>query len=414
MELMRQAKQLVKRVYYQPPIQRAVIKLVSPIKPPPYATATMEFDYGLWLGISSLHCVDGRQLGEDNTWPYFFRERIPTEYHTSNMPGSRAGHAINMTTLHIVMKRWDSVLPLVAALRKAFDECMATDGQALTLGDLYLLSKTGVALPALMVRRHESRIRDGALPADVATQFKIIAGVFMVVQHMLWSGRHEANDRLDAEIFYDYADKHGIFISPSGYACGGSRRKIMELYDIVYQCPADSTAADTDQLAAHGDPAQLVDYAINTTALDLMLLGAQRELQRFYYTKLGELGADDTRDCCLRHIEEQLGVDGDAPDFKCRGIWPLFDRLDDARIAHPPNADSGAVIEQFGLVAEPDSTTAVIAHYQDCLQRIVETASERQARIARILGRRDSGAITPQRVARRLNVLPVSVASRAS
>lgn len=413
MEALQKAKRLAKSIYYRPSVQGTVIRVVSQIAPPPYLTDTMEFDYGLWLGISALHCEDSRQLGEDNTWPRLFRERIPTEYHTSNMPGSRAGSTINMTTLHIVMKRWGDVIPLIESLRANYDSRFAHDAGPLQLSDLYMLSKSGVALPALMARRGTSdRVIDGSLPATVATQFKVIAGVFMVVQDMLWSGRYSADSRVDPETFFDDADDNGIFISPSGNACGGSRRKIIELYETVYR-PGDQIAASLDLIAAYADATQLFDYAANSVWLEQLIVGAQRELQRKYYLAAERLTSDQRSQDLAAHIERTVSSKGSegSPDFKRRGVWPVLDRTLAADIPHPVTISSNQIRQKLALEEELLSVDAVVEHYRNCLEVMAELSTASQRLIADILGRAAPKAISVKAVARRLNVIPKGLTS---
>ena len=413
MEALQKAKRLAKSIYYRPSVQGTVIRVVSRIAPPPYLTDTMEFDYGLWLGISALHCEDGRQLGEDNTWPRLFRERIPTEYHTSNMPGSRAGSTINMTTLHIVMKRWGDVIPLIESLRSHYDIRFDHDTDPLRLNDLYILSKSGVALPALMARRGTSdRVIDGALPATVATQFKVIAGVFMVVQDMLWSGRYTADSRVDPETFFDYADDHGVFISPGGNACGGSRRKIVELYETVYR-PGDRIAAAPDLIAAYSDADQLFDYTTNSVWLEQLIVGAQRELQSKYYRASTNMASEQWSQNLAAHIERTVSAKGSSgsPEFKRRGVWPLLDRTLDADIGHPLTVGSGQIKQKLALEADLVSTDAIMEHYRHCLDVLATLATASQRLIADVLGRPQPKPLSAKAVARRLDVIPKGLAS---
>ena len=60
-----------------------------------------EFEHGVWVGVSSAHTADGRQLGENNTAPSRFKEIIDTEYRLCKFPDSRNGGMINWQLIYV-------------------------------------------------------------------------------------------------------------------------------------------------------------------------------------------------------------------------------------------------------------------------------------------------------------------------
>ena len=390
MDLVHSTRQLIKRLYYKPTVQKTVLRMARPIVRPPYSTPTMEFDYGLWLGISAIHCVDGRQLGEDNTWPKIFREPIPTEFRESNMPGSRSGLKINMTTLHIVMKAWTETLPVVAALRSLYLSNSLPGLATLSIPDVYLVSRLGVSVPALMARRHNQPVADGEIPRPIATQFKIIAGLFMIVRNMLQEGHLEwlRKAEYDSDELFDYADSEGVLISPNAHACGGSRRKIVELIELL-RTGRHSYADDSQSLSEHVDVQQLMAYAAEAQMLELCMQTWQWRLSARYQQYLA-MPCADTDGLYSRRVE---------------ALEVLTNRLS---LLAPIRDHAPAEFETIKaeIEATPLSSGAdVQAHYVACSVRAARQCERLQRRLNAILGENRRVNITPKLVRKRLGVL---------
>jgi hypothetical protein len=182
-------------------------------------------------------------LGENNTSPAFYRENIPTKYHKSNFDGSRAGHMMNMSGLHEVMSRWEGALTLICAIRHCYTDRFQINSKELLPADLFILAKICISVPAFLARRLRNPVRDGGIPADVAAMYKVTAGIFMVFRKMMEDGIHwgEADRPISAEALYEYSDRNNVLISSAGHACAGSKRKIIELMDIMIKGEADKT-----------------------------------------------------------------------------------------------------------------------------------------------------------------------------
>lgn len=213
------------------------VALQRSMKGTPYLDPNMEFRYGVWGGISSIHCEDGRQLGENNTEPYGLKEAIDTEYRPCKFDDSRNGGVMNMSALHAMMTLWDDALDISRVLQRAFEQKYQADeaGAPATVVELYLLAKIATCLPAWLVRRRGSQWSDGRLDNRIAAQFQLISGVFMIGRHMQEIGEAglQADLRMSALELFNYADEHGIFISPDGQVCGGSRKKIIEFLELL-------------------------------------------------------------------------------------------------------------------------------------------------------------------------------------
>ncbi len=224
-------KSLLKKFYYQPNVQIVANRFLATFVPPPYKQNEMEFVYGLWEGISAIHCDDGRQLGEGNAGPGRFKESIPTNYRVGNLDGSRSGMMINMTALHNMMKLWDDAIDILMFMRTQYLKHYGIPDGKLTVYQVYIFAKICVAVPAYLARRKNSPVGDGEITTKIAAQFQLISGVFMIMRKMIEKGEPwlSASTCFDAEQLYDYADKNGVLVSREGYACGGATRKIVEL-----------------------------------------------------------------------------------------------------------------------------------------------------------------------------------------
>ena len=281
-------KSILKKIYYQSRIQKSCIKIISYFYPPPYQLDRMEFKYDLWLGISSIHCEDGRQLGENNTGPLFLKEKIATDYHTIKEEGSRAGKIMNMSALHNVMRVWDEALGIINVLRLGYIKRMGILDERLSLVDIYILAKLCIAIPAYLARRSERQIKDGELPLEIAAQFQLISGIAMIVRKMMERGEKWLNvdTQWDADKFYDYAEKYCVFISPDDHVCGGTKRKIIELMSFSINGPQQGQKV-TDKksylIRLVGDMDNFFDYASSTIKLELAILLCRAKAAEYFF-----------------------------------------------------------------------------------------------------------------------------------
>ncbi|MEL7311574.1 MAG: hypothetical protein AAFN07_08695 [Pseudomonadota bacterium] len=352
----------------------------------------MEFDYGLWLGPSSLRCETGRQLGEENVWPTLFRRHIPTEYNVTKMRGSRNGLLVNMTALHLVMRAWPKAVELMESLRDAYVSLQPEPMPVLSQHDLFILSKAGCGLPAYMVRSRPQRASDGQLPEVVGTQFKLIAGFFMTVQHNLW-GRDGGQLAFEsAEAFFDYADRHEIFTSPGGRACGGSQRKIMALYD--HLTPVRESPF-LEPLASLADVPKLLAYVAHSLHLELTLLFVQRHLKAMY------LEADGERTFDARNRREQIEWLRDT-----HHIEHTLRRLETMLIALP--IESGVAEEFRNEILNSAQSLRPGAGLRDHFRAMTEIVQRHghtcQSNILGLLGRSPLRALPRAQVERRLDL----------
>lgn len=115
---------------------------------------------------------------------------------------------------------------------------------------------------------------------------------------------------INEDALYDYADQHNLFLSPEGKptACGGSKRKILELLrQLIYlpNEPAPAISAEVEQnLAAIGELDDFLIYAISACRLELSLMLTQLTLKQFQDQAQGDSKA--TGILILKNILQQL------------------------------------------------------------------------------------------------------------
>lgn len=213
-------------------------KIISARRPfliKPWNDPAMEFKYGLWTGLSALLTESGRQLGEENTRPRPFNLHVPARTHTCKYDGSRNGKPINMSALQIAMKNFSAAVNLTDAIRTfQLDQSDINATDLPGIWDLYLISRASLALIAYPLRSQTSPSQT-TVSDTLASQYQFISGVFMICRHMIESGHPIINDNtpVTPTELYEYADLHGIFESPNGMVCAGSKLKIHEFLDVV-------------------------------------------------------------------------------------------------------------------------------------------------------------------------------------
>lgn len=303
---------LLTKLQPHPKLHNFVIDIYCRYYPLPFLDNAMEFRYGVWAGISTIRCKEGRQLGETNSTPLAFRRAAPTQFHSAHLEGSRAGYSINLTALQNIMRYWPDLMAFIQALRPHLLKKLGIRSEPLSAGDLYLLALTFVAIPAYLARRSKAPIGDGHITVLIADQQKLITGVFMIIRHMIEQNYPgiSTSSFINEDALYDYADQHNLFLSPEGKptACGGSKRKILELLrQLIYlpNEPAPAISAEVEQnLAAIGELDDFLIYAISACRLELSLMLTQLTLKQFQDQAQGDSKA--TGILILENILQQL------------------------------------------------------------------------------------------------------------
>lgn len=218
-----------------PTVRKLGLEVLKHIKAKPYERPNMEFEWDVWVGISSFHSADGRQIGENNTGPYPYHEAIETDHKVFKFDDSRQGMPCNMTALRSILPQWNDTLQMATLLRQRYIQKRGLQSNRFNLLDAYLYSKLGAALPSYLARRSQSPLADGKLPVLETAFFTLGVGPFMVMRALMEQGDLQCLDPLpqSADVWYAMADRSGSLITPKGYACAGSPKLIREFLDVT-------------------------------------------------------------------------------------------------------------------------------------------------------------------------------------
>lgn len=195
----------------------------------------MEFKYGLWVGVSSIFGEDGRQLGESNTRPPVFNRNVPAEIQTCHYPGTRNGKSINVSALRTAMKHFYDASAITVAICDYHMTQMGKSSEELPgIWDLYVVSRASLALIAYRYRADKVPTREH-LPDELASQYKLVTGIFMIARDMMFSSCDAATENryMSADELYDFADENQIFRAGTDMVCAGSTRKILEFLEFA-------------------------------------------------------------------------------------------------------------------------------------------------------------------------------------
>ena len=228
----------------------------------------MEFHYGLWNGVSALYSDSGRQLGEENARPLTLNHHVPAETLMCKYAGSREGRQINISALRIAMQNFGPALAITEAVRRRYLDLLQPSHQ-LGIWDLNIIARASIALVAYQQRFARQKLVSKTVSDALTSQYQFISGVFMICRHMMENADPliSNNQPLAAQTLYDYADKHGIFISFNGMACAGSTKKIIEFLEFCNQ--GDEEAADLTTIVT--EPDNWLQYALAAIEFDCLI-----------------------------------------------------------------------------------------------------------------------------------------------
>jgi hypothetical protein len=205
---------------------------------------------------------------------------------------------------------------------------------------------------------------------------------------------------------YDYADREGLFLSPTGAktACGGSKRKIIEFIDHIIYGPEkrniNSATKKLGEVSGIDDTSAFMNYAIGGIELELATMLARAAIRKQLLTAIEtNQKSDDSR--WLR-IKEKLN--GQAELTKnlthqvtiLSGMLEAIGRLDASRqwleLCHAP--------ENFDLTTYQATLTELKSYYTNTQNRILGTLGRSKLK---------KNSITLLHVNQKLDVVPTCV-----
>lgn len=323
---------------YINPLRRQMTRL-------PWERPDMEFELGVWRGVSAVQAISGRQIGEGNTRPFLFNRHIPAETYPCKYGGSRSGRPINMTALRIAMRHFDEASQIVGAV-KAFhlNQKKMHDRDRMTgLWDLYVIAQASIAIIAYSLRQRHTAPLEPPISNALASQYQFITGVFMICRHMIQNNpdRIATNETVCAEELFSYADRHALFHAPDGQVCAGSEAKIMEFLTFCIE-PINDNKDDPSRyapLAAYvGDPPAWYRYACAAIDLDIFLeIAARRQRIKAGDGDAAAMNAvistyERIRIYCLECAGQrvQSSVHGGSQDDQAKGLSDDTDQITQA------------------------------------------------------------------------------------
>ncbi len=176
---------------------------------------------------------DDRQVGEANVFPPALRLDRETEWRVCQYPGSRYqdDSPMNITALKAMIKHWKPMMAALLDVRAALAERLGiAPGQKWTIGDLHTLAVAVLALPAYSMMKGGGRSPQPPLHPVLSSLFRITDGVRMTtyeMQFLLSEKPRCAGEEMTAAEMFQYAEQHGVFISPTG-VCAGPKPLIDE------------------------------------------------------------------------------------------------------------------------------------------------------------------------------------------
>ena len=229
-------------------------------------TPHFEVTHGTWGGVLRVHDVHGRLLGEGQGIPWHGKSHPTIQLQPAPFPGSRHGRPYNATALRQMAKDWPQVLRLISEFRAAFLSFHGVHpSRPLKTGELWGLASVVTAYPAFMLRRAQYPWADHSIPSEVASAFKVMAGVSSSLEYMVTRGSGPAalDQQIGVDALYEYIEQNGLFNSGEGRTCGGPERLIREVLRLSIEGPREALSYRSELVA-------VVEYGLVALAIELL------------------------------------------------------------------------------------------------------------------------------------------------
>ncbi len=267
---------LIGRIKENKILLKWALRAYSIKNPPPYRRTNMEFESDSWAAVSSLHCWNGRQIGEDNSGPYPYREISGNIYETCRFSDSRNGLPMNVTNLRLVMPVAKDAYGLLTALRNMYIIKRQLDSSRFNLIQSYLFSKLALSLPAYLTRRKHNPLGDGRLGAAETAVYMVGTAPYLLVRQLMVRGDATPlhPHPLTGQKLYELADSSGVLISLRRKACPASSKLICELFDVMMNGSYEGETDSPEILRAldeMGNWEQFYAYTLAASRLELLV-----------------------------------------------------------------------------------------------------------------------------------------------
>ncbi|CAB3968427.1 hypothetical protein BCO9919_03242 [Burkholderia cenocepacia] len=187
-----------------------------------------------------------RPLGEEIA-PADARDGIELEAARCEYEGSRFHHALpmNISSLRQFANHWHLVLPTISTLRDGYCRLRGHDG-AVSMLDLWFISKLCQLLPAYLIRRREQPADPDAIPVVPSIIYRISLGMHRIVHISLIkrmaSGGDPAAPCLASDAYYLVAEAAGLLVGRNS-VCAGPQTMVEQAYRAMIE-PAPLAGAE--------------------------------------------------------------------------------------------------------------------------------------------------------------------------
>ncbi|ACR31397.2 hypothetical protein [Burkholderia glumae] len=218
----------------------------------PRALDQPEFYWRSMLGALVAYRDDFfRPLGEEIA-PAESREGVEIEAMRCEYEGSRFHHELpmNISSLRQFGKHWHLVLPTIATLREEYCRRRGQSGaaRAVSMTDLWIISKLCQLLPAYLIRRREKRIDPDEIPVVPSIIYRISLGMHRIVHISLIKCMAAGSDPdapcLPAEAYYKIAEGAGLLVGRNS-VCAGPEIMVGQAYRAMIE-PQPTAGADAN------------------------------------------------------------------------------------------------------------------------------------------------------------------------
>ncbi|XXT19053.1 hypothetical protein WME94_53395 [Sorangium sp. So ce429] len=371
---------------------------------------------------------EGRPLGEEMA-PSHVQRGVPMEMRECPYAGNRHRHRnqMNVSSLRQFSAYWPAIVGGLAVLREEYQRHAGREGDGpITLIDLWKFSRTGIALPAWLLRRAHAPLADGEIPPVSSIIFRMMLGVNRVAHLQLLmisaTGVESPEWAQQPGALYEYTDGNDLFVGLNS-VCAGSRPMIEETFRVLL-------GGDPGPGADRAPMRALVDRSFLTYAGLLHLLEVQKyifgakaasalqdvvwqtarpsgaapsplgaALKAFQERIAGQVSSlaqevafsgEEIRDTMLARIEGFRAELHD--DYRAMsGDEGLLDEIICVERAAAGEPRAGHVLELLGGTGAPDADTAafasVLADYLRLERGHIAAFELLQARLDRALGR---------------------------
>jgi len=253
--------------------------------------------------------LEGRQVGEVNTFPEILRLKIQTDWKTCNYAGSRYHDdtPMNMTALRSMIAHWRPVLRTTLAVREEFLRRYPPLGDgSWRLGEVHALSSGILALVGFELMRWTDPVKNGELDPVLSSLFRVTDGVRMVAAHLMDAPRLSMtyDTKVVARDITDLAEREQQYHSAKG-VCAGPQNMIEEFVRTLLDGKPLEGAAEPLPRWAEDIPA----------ALDYGLLGIQLYATVFCTWMRTTKAYTEIREALIAHGGPQALRDGIERDF---------------------------------------------------------------------------------------------------